>query len=260
MSEHPGAGPGDPPARRTRTWPVLLVASALTLICAAVAGVAASAAGAELTRGPNPGELERAAREEVARRWESWPTGRIFPETLPYAAEQGGEERARRVGIATDTRCGTAVDKRLGAPLRAAGCRAVLRATYLDALQGVVVTIGVAAFPDETHAMRAGAAFPKGERPSPGLRALAFPGTVADRFTAAGRQAGLVRQAGPYLVIATVGQVDGRPARMVGEQRPTMFAFATDMAEKVLTDLVTPSLPYCPEDSPAAPTPLEWRC
>nr|BFE83368.1 hypothetical protein GCM10020093_059690 [Planobispora longispora] len=156
----------------------------------------------------------------MARRWRTWPAGRVFPETVRYAAEQGGMERARRVGISPQTACDRAVDARLREPMRRAGCRAILRATYLDALQGVVVTVGVAAFPDEPGSVKAMSALPRGGRPAPGLKALSFPGTVADRFTAAGRQASLARKGGPYLVMVTVGQVDGRPAKATGSSGP----------------------------------------
>ncbi|MER5624200.1 hypothetical protein [Streptosporangium sp. NPDC002544] len=240
------------PRQRRHSWPALVVASALTLFCAVVAGVATSAAGTELTRGPTQAELDRAALDEVARRWQAWPAGRVFPKTVRYAAEQGGEERARRVGISPETRCDDAVDAKLRKALREAGCLGILRATYIDALQGIVVTIGVAAFTDEIGATRAKAALPRGDRPSPGLRALAFPGTVTDRFVSAGRQAGLVRQAGPYVVMATVGQTDGRPASAVGEQRPTLFAFTGDIADRILADLTRPARPDCAS--------AEWRC
>lgn len=229
-----------------------MVASALTLVCAVVAGVAASAAGNEMTRGPNEQEIRHASAEEVARRWWTWPAGRIFPERLDYTTEQGGTERARRVGISSRTDCSAAVDAVLRPGLAAAGCQAVLRATYLDALQGIVVTLGVAAFPSEGAAARAAAVFPSPARPAPGLRALAFPGTVTDRFTAAGRQFGYLRQSGPYLVLATAGQVDGRPARSVGKRRESMFTFAGDMADRVLSTLATPVTPDC-----ASP---DWKC
>ncbi|MET9336968.1 hypothetical protein [Nonomuraea sp. NPDC003804] len=235
-----------------RAWPSLVVTSALALICAITAGVAASASGAELTRGPTQAELENAAKREVAERWHSWPAGKIFPATLPYIAEQGGQERARRVGIARSTGCAGAVDAKAAAALRKAGCRGVLRATYLDALQGVVVTVGVVALPDELRAVRAKKVFPISGRPVPGLRPVAFEGTVTDRFTAQGRQAGSVRQAGPYLVLTTAGQVDGRPARAVGEQRPAVFAFAADLGERVLAELSTPRVPQCGAKG--------WRC
>ncbi|GHE35541.1 hypothetical protein GCM10017673_42940 [Streptosporangium violaceochromogenes] len=242
----------DVPGQRRPLWPTLVVASALTLICAAMAGVAASTAGREITRGPSQAELERAAAVEIAGRWLSWPAGRVFPETVGYAAEQGGEEKARRVGISPETRCDRAVDAGVRGALRRAGCQGILRATYLDALQGVVVTVGVAAFAGERGAVAAKAALSRNGRPSPGLRALAFRGTVTERFTSAGRQRSLVRQAGPYVVMTTVGQVDGRPAKAAGQQRPTMFAFTGDIADRILADLSTPALPDCRSG--------EWRC
>lgn len=235
-----------------RTWPALVVASALTLTCASVAIVAASAALAELTRGPSPAEIRQATAVEVAGRWERWPVGRIFPATLPYTSEQGGTEQARRVGVSSRFDCRSAVDARLRKALRAAGCRAILRATYLDALQGIVVTIGVAAFPDVRSASTAERAFPRDGAPVPGLRALAFPGTVAGRFTQAGRQAATVRQAGPYLVLTTAGHVDGRPARAVGKPRSGIFAFTGTLAEQIATALTTPAFLDC--------TAKEWRC
>lgn len=231
---------------------MLIMASTLALMCAAVAGVASSTAVAELTRGPDRAELDRAAATEMAGRWLSWPAERIFPESIGYAAEQGGEERARRVGISPQTRCDRAVDPGLREVLRGAGCRGILRATYLDALQGVVVTVGVAAFAREEDAATAKAALPRTGRPSPGLRALGFRGTVTDRFTAEGRQGSLVRQAGPYVVMTTVGQVDGRPGKAVGEQRPTIFAFTGDIADRILAALSTPARPVCGSG--------QWRC
>jgi hypothetical protein len=89
-------------------------------------------------------------------------------------------------------------------------------------------------------------------KPSPGLRALAFPGTVADRFTAAGRQHSYARQAGPYIVVITAGQVDGRPARAVGRQRDTLFTFTSDLADRVLKTIATPVAPDC--------SAKEWSC
>jgi hypothetical protein len=250
VGEHRQRGGGR--GARRGTWSALIVVSVLAVGCAVVAGLAASVAAAELTRGPDAAEIQRASAEEIARRWQIWPAERIFPATLPYVTEQGGTERARRVGISSRADCLAAVDARLRATFRQAGCRAVLRATYLDALQGVVVTIGVAAFPDTASASAAHAAFPRGGRPSPGLRALAFPGTVADRFTAAGRQHGYARHSGPYVVAVTAGQVDGRPARAVGRQRETFFSFTADLADGVLRNLVTPVVPDC--------SAKEWLC
>ncbi|MGN9846606.1 hypothetical protein ACTMTI_51735 [Nonomuraea sp. H19] len=234
-----------------RPWPILVVASALTLVCAVAAGVAGSAAGTELTRGPSAAELHAAAKREVAERWRTWPAGRIFPATLPYSAEQGGQERASRIGISPHTACDS-VDAEAVRALRAAGCRGLLRATYIDALRGVLVTVGVVVLPGEPDAVRAKSAFPRAGEPEPGLRPLAFRGTVASRFTPDVRQAGSVRQAGPYLVLTTAGQVDGRPAAAAGEQRPAIFAFATEISEHVLTGLSKPRMPDC--------SVKEWQC
>lgn len=235
-----------------RLWPSLVVASALTLVCAVAAGMAAGEAGTELTRGPSAAELRAAAEREVAERWRTWEAGRIFPASLPYSADQGGRERASRVGISPDIGCTDAVDAKAAEALAVAGCRAVLRATYIDALRGVLVTVGVVALPDEPRAARARIAFPGAGKPVPGLRPLAFHGTVSHRFTPAGRQAGSVRQAGPYLVLTTAGQVDGRPAAGVGEQRPTVFAFAAELSERVLAELSAPATPDC--------SAKEWQC
>ncbi|SDM14914.1 hypothetical protein SAMN05421874_1414 [Nonomuraea maritima] len=223
--------------RPARPWPTLVAASALTLCCAAVAGVAGGGARTELVRGPSAAERDAAAAREVAERWRVWPAGRVFPAVLPYTAEQGGRERAGRIGISPRTACGGAVDPQVLAALRREGCRGVLRATYVDALRGVLVTIGVVVLRDELGAVRAKEAFPVGGGPAPGLRPLAFRGTPADRFTPEVRQAGSVSQAGPYLVVMTAGQVDGRPASAAGEPRPAFFAFASEMAEQVLARL-----------------------
>ncbi|MBX6385191.1 MAG: hypothetical protein IRZ07_19845 [Microbispora sp.] len=228
------------------------MASAITLGCAIVGGIAASAAVTELTRGPSAAELREAQAAETALRWQRWPAGRIFPATLPYTSEQGGRELARRVGISPRTDCRGAVDAAVAGRMKAAGCRAILRATYIDALQGIVVTIGVAAFPDELKARSALLAFPRDGSAAPGLRALAFPGTVTDRFTASGRQSLTLQAAGPYLVMATAGQVDGRPARALGEQRETMFAFVGDMTKEIGANLTAPASPDCAAK--------EWQC
>ncbi|MBO3750890.1 hypothetical protein J5X84_32860 [Streptosporangiaceae bacterium NEAU-GS5] len=223
----------------------MVVTSALAFTCGLIALAAAVAAGAELTRGPSGAELRQAAATEVAQRWQTWPAGKIFPETIGYKGEQGGSERARRVGISSRIDCAAAVDAPLRAAVRAAGCLAIIRATYLDELQGIVVTLGVAAFPDPAAAATAKAVFPQAGKASPGLRALAFTGTVSDHFTAAVRQAGTIRQAGPYVVMTTAGQVDGRPARAIARQRPTLFTFTADLADSVAMTLATPATPDC---------------
>lgn len=214
--------------------PIAIAAAVLGTLLVALAAVRI---GEELTRPPTARELESAALAEVAGRWQAWPAGRIFPAVLPYTLDVGGGESARRVGIAPDTRCEGAVEARLPA------CRAVLRATYLDQLQGLAITIGVAAFSDAGTAGRAAARLPRSG--GGGLRALAFPGSVAARFDDPARQTSAVRQRGPYVVLSTIGYADGRPAARARQKQADLFAIAPQLADAVLTPLATPARPGC---------------
>ncbi|WP_283135609.1 hypothetical protein [Rhizohabitans arisaemae] len=235
--------------RRGGRWPWFLAAALVAVVCAVSAVVAGVRVFAEVQRKPTPTEVLRAADKEIGRRWQTWPAGKIFPETLDYGVHQGVREKARRVGISPDQECSKAVDPSLLSDLRERGCLGILRATYLDALQGLVVTIGVAAFPDDESAVAASALFPGG--PIPGLRPLAFPGTVTARFKPESRQAASVWQLGPYVVASTVGPVDGRPAR-VPERRPTHYQLAPEMAQQVLRVLTHRGVPDCGTK--------EWTC
>ncbi|MFB4310496.1 hypothetical protein [Actinomadura sp. GTD37] len=247
----PGTGPepacGDPSDgwRVSRRTAALVAASA----CATVLVVAGVRLSAELTRGPTPAERAAATAAELSGRYRTWPAGRVFPAELPYTLGQSSPETARRVGIGTDTRCETAADDPLAGSLTARGCRAVLRATYLDQAQGLAVTVGVAVFPDERSAREAVAWFPDGA-PRPGLRALPFAGSVAARFGDAARQASAAAQRGPYVVAATAGYADGRPALRGAQADPAELA--PQLARGVLRPLAAPAKVRCGD--------REWRC
>ncbi|MQY03560.1 hypothetical protein ACRB68_16040 [Actinomadura sp. RB68] len=243
-----------------RQW--MVVAILLGVCFSALSGGALTVAWAALTRPPTNAELQRAADAEVARRWRTWPAGRIFPERLAYALPGGRTEYAARVGVLPDTSCAGAADDQVGEVLRRHGCRAALRATYTDQLQGVVVTVGVVAFPD---AWKADAALkemppssaPDADRPvpvTPALHAVAFPGTASARFTDAARQQRFAGRAGPYVVLTAAGQADGRPAAAVTKRRPgSPFALAPQLAEEVARPLATRPLPDCAAKK-------EWQC
>jgi hypothetical protein len=203
----------------------------------------------ELTRDPTPVERDRAATREVARRWEAWPAGKIFPATLTYTLDIGGAEKARRVGIDPGgSDCATAVDSRVAGTLRGYGCRAALRATYLDQLQGLAITVGVVAFPDSRSAALAKSKLPK----SPGLRTLALPGSVAARFSDAARQNSVARQGGPYIVLAAIGYVDGRPAAKAKQKQTDLYTIAPQLAEAVLKPLAARASVDCDQET--------WSC
>ncbi|RAY13302.1 hypothetical protein DPM19_19645 [Actinomadura craniellae] len=214
------------------------VALGVAAACLVVMVPALLAVQRELGRAPTGAERARAVLAEQAGRWRSWPAGRLFPGTIAYTLAVGGRETARRVGIGPGTGCAAAVDVPLRDGLRRAGCRAVLRATYLDAPQGLVITVGVLVLPDPAAAARTAARLPSGRSvASPGLRALPFPGSVTSRFGDAARQAAAVAHRGPYVVAATVGYTDGRPAARIRSRQDVLFEIAPQLAAGVLGPL-----------------------
>jgi hypothetical protein len=244
---------------RARQW--MVIAIVLGCCYATICTVAVTAAWTELNREPTAAELERAANAEVARRWQVWPAGRIFPERLPYTVRRGRTEQATRLGIAAQGNCENTVDPEIASVLTRHGCRAVLRATYADQMQGIVVTIGIAAFPDSWRADRAYTQLPKGpardrDRSAgvrPALRALSFSGTAAARFLDSARQDRTMDRGGPYVLLTTTGHADGRPAKAVTKRIPgDPYGLAPQLADAVAGPLSRRAVPDC--SSP------EWRC
>ncbi|MEU5882080.1 sensor domain-containing protein [Spirillospora sp. NPDC047279] len=256
----PTRPPGTVLGLRARQW--MIVAITLGCVYVVVTAAALTGAWATLNREPTNAELKRAAAAEVARRWQAWPSGRIFPERVSYTTSSAGRsEFAGRLGIVPGTDCAAAVDGELAAVLGRHGCRAVLRATYTDQLEGVVVTVGVVVFPDAFAADRAFKQIPastpadavraRGVRPA--LRAAAFPGTAGARFTDAARQDRTSDRGGPYVVLTTSGQSDGRPASAITKVRPGLpFESAPQIGRQIARSLSQQALPDCSSD--------EWRC
>jgi hypothetical protein len=247
----PPPGPPGPPRTaglRTRQWAAVALAVAVGFLT--MATVAVSALINVVNREPTQAEFRLAADAEVARRWRVWPSGRIFPERLSYLPNRSDLEYATRQGIAADQGCTGGLDARAATLVQTHGCLAVLRATYTDQLQGIAVTIGVVAFPDQQAAHRARQQF----KPSPtALRAASFPGTAAARFADRSRQAGTVERGGPYLVLTASGQTDGRPASAVPE-RPDeeIFDIAPQLAHTIAANLSRRALPDCESG--------DWQC
>jgi hypothetical protein len=231
-----------------RHWPAF--AAAVAALFLSVLLVALTGLWTSTHRAPTGAELRRAADLEVARRWRSWPIGRIFPEQVAYSVV-GETEYARRVGISPATGCADAVDTALRPVLADRGCEAVLRATYIDQLQGVVVTVGVAAFKDEWSAYRARIDLPDMGQQS-GLRALPIARTPAALFDDAARQFGTTERAGPYIVFTAAGQTDGRPAQRVSAPRAGVFDAVPQLGHSVGLTLAQRALPNCKS--------REWQC
>jgi hypothetical protein len=246
MEEWPTPVP-DPPKRRSGA----LLAGFAALICLTALVVAGIRVTGELTRTANAGERQRASALELARRWQSWPAGKIFPAELGYSLEVGGRETARLVGIGAAASCDTGLDSAAAVAVRSYGCRAVLRATYLDQSQGSAMTVGVVAFADERSA-----ALAKGRLRSAGaparLRALAFPDSAVARFAdSAVQKSAAAAQSGPYVAFAVIGYADGRPPPR-DRQAGLLPDVADDLAKAVLTPLATPARVDCAEPG--------WSC
>ena len=246
-----GAGlPANPPRRRQ--WGVIAAVAVLALACLAAAVVAVGRAHTELTRPPTRAERTAAGAQGVASRWAREPAGQIFPATLAYFSNLLDHETARRAGISPAGGCAAALDAPVAATARQQGCRAVLRASYVDQLGGVVYTIGVLAFPTPRQAAAFLAHYADDHSPVRGLRAAAFPGTGAAAFSDASRQAASSRQDGPYAVLTVAGFADGRTAAATGERQTVPFEPATELAEDVGTPLGQPVTVTCHRP--------EWSC
>ena len=233
------------PAGRRRHWAVTL-AVGIAAIIFLVAAVGAGRPGARRTdQEADRGGTIRRGRFGEASRWQRWPAGQIFPAGLPYTTNLLTDETARRAGIAPGYGCAAAVDAALAALTRRYGCRAALRASYLDQPGGVVCTLGVLAFPDPRAAAKFFGHYSAGRSPVRGLHALALPGTPAAAFADAARQAASASLYGPYVVLTVAGYADGRPAAATGERRPSAFAPATQFATEIGTPLAQPETVRC---------------
>lgn len=277
------------PRQGTRTVLAITGIAVVALLGLAFAVVSAGRARTELNRGPTAAERSAAAAEAVALRWRSWRAGQIFPAGLGYTAPDHPAGHALRVGIASRSSCAAGLDTAAAQAAAASGCRAVLRASYTDQLRGVVFTIGVAAFPAPGGAAAflhrlAGPAILHGDPGIPagaggaagtaahgtavfsgylrdlpaagpgssGIRALALPGTAAALFTDTARQTVSGWQDGPYVVLATAGYADGRPAMATAEPRPAVFWPTPQLAADVLRPLIAPAHVTCGQPG--------WQC
>ncbi|MFJ4757618.1 hypothetical protein [Streptomyces sp. NPDC088763] len=89
--------------------------------------------------------------------WHSIPVDRLFPPTVDgKGAGPGGADRTwTRIAVAPDTGCSDAFDPLLRKALAPAGCRRLLRATYIDATQSHVTTVGLLFTKADPATMRA---------------------------------------------------------------------------------------------------------
>ena len=193
----------------------------------------------------------------MARRWRTMPAGQIFPPTITYqlpgtvlGASSQLPLEAYRVGIARPTSCATASDPAAARVLSADRCAAMLRATYADGTDSMLVTVGVAVMPGASAARSAASVLSASRPPQPGIRTAPFRSTVARAFGDRQRQISSAVSSGPYVIMSTAGYADGMPRVPLASDPyadQEMTSFADGVAEAVGVPLGTPPPPpRCP--------------
>jgi hypothetical protein len=257
---------GGPPQRARRRRRV----AALAAVALGVAGLGVSASGIAtqaLPRQFTAAQQRQIQAWEVASRWQQLTAGQIFPATVTYtlSANALGDAvplslDAVRVGIAPQSACAQGVtSKAAAAVLRRTGCRAVLRATYVDATRSYVLTIGIAVLPTDSAATDARLGLSQNRLASrgpgrsaplaPGVLVVRFRGSAAERYDYS-RQLAASFTAGPYLVMYSAGYADSRPQVQLSQDPyadAEMTSLAVGVARSVAHRLAAlPPAPHCP--------------
>ncbi|MFF3847493.1 hypothetical protein [Streptomyces sp. NPDC002328] len=161
---------------------------------------------------------KRSAYTAAAGLWHNVPVDQLFPPTVDgQGAGPGGADRTwTRVAVAPDSGCAGALDPLLLQALAPVGCSRLLRATYTDATQSYVTTVGLLFTKADAAGMRAlDARFDKeglARRTDLMPRPYAAPDTVAAAFGDAQRASWTVSVLtdAPVVVYAVSGWADGR--------------------------------------------------
>ncbi|OIK28912.1 hypothetical protein [Streptomyces malaysiense] len=154
----------------------------------------------------------------AAPAWHSVPVDTLFPPVVKGAgAGPGGADRTwTRVAVAPDGGCADAFDPLLWKVLAGTGCRRLLRATYTDATQSYLTTVGLLFTKADPAGMSALATRFRtqhlAERPDLMPRPYAAGNTPAARFGDDQRATWTisVRTDAPVVVYAVSGWADGR--------------------------------------------------
>ena len=258
-------GRGGSPGRGRRTAAILALILGLAGFAASMIGVAIQV----LPRQFTAGQQRQIEAWQVMRRWQTMPAGQIFPASVSYQLSAQALQDATplaldalRVSIAPQASdCAKAVTSQVaGAALRRNGCRAVLRATYIDATRSYVMTVGVAVLPTAAAAASAasGLSQPRlavahdaaeaGRLPA-GVGVVRFRGAAARQYDY-NRQISASFTAGPYVIMYAAGYSDNRPQVPVSEDNYSdkeMTYMALGVANSVANTLAAnPASPHCP--------------
>lgn len=173
--------------------------------------------------------------------WRNEPVDRVLPKTLAVRPRGGDTpvsdpRRAEwhRLGISPETDCDAALSLQTRKEVKKAGCKGVLRATYVDPTGNTVATIALIALPSEGKE-QIDMYFQEmlDDHMWPAVRTLAVPNTLAAGWTGPDRNGGAGQVALgsdlPYGIAAVAGAVDGRRAgQLPGEWGRTQYDARND--------------------------------
>lgn len=154
--------------------------------------------------------------------WTDEPANNIFPDTIGGRdGRLGGLTNPKysywhRLGISPETSCSKGLTAKTLAKAEQLGCKAVLRATYVDPTGDMVATVALVVLPGGTSKNQELAQAFDGMENEGAVAPLTVPGTLAAGWKKIGRNgSALTSTSGehmPYAVAATVGAADGRRA------------------------------------------------
>ncbi|WP_308297233.1 hypothetical protein [Streptomyces sp. ISL-24] len=199
--------------------------------------IGGAATGSWLVGEPGDGDA-RDSFAEAGGLWHSVPVDRLFPPTVAgQGAGPGGADRTwTRIAVAPDSGCTNAFDPLLRKVLAPVGCERLLRATYTDATQSYVTTVGLLFTKADAAAMGSlGTRFTKeglDRRTDLMPRPYAAKGTVAAGFGQEQRASWTVSVLtdAPVVVFAVSGWAD---ARTVDEPEPAEEAMRSGATSAV---------------------------
>ncbi|MFF6878933.1 hypothetical protein ACFY9S_26990 [Streptomyces sp. NPDC012474] len=165
--------------------------------------------------------------------WHSVPVDQLFPPTVQgRGAGPGGADRTwTRIAVAPDSGCKNAFDPLLRKALAPVGCERLLRATYTDATESYVTTVGLLFTTADAPGMTALANRFRKERLDRRSDLMPLPyaakGTLAAGFGAGQRASWTVSvlTEAPVVVYAVSGWADGRT---VDDPQPAEDALEAD--------------------------------
>lgn len=193
-------------------------AGALVCVVLGLGLIGGAVTGSWLTGDSSADPASNAGYAPLRTLWHSTPVDTFFPPTLTgVGAGPGGADRSwNRVAVAPDSGCADALDPLLLKTLRTVGCERVLRATYTDATNTSVITVGMVFTSAEPAAMKALAARFTDEKLTErgDLMPRTYPvkGTIAADFGSAQRASWTVKvlDQAPVVIYAVSGFADGR--------------------------------------------------